>query len=55
MASNERLIRKTFLGILAINLVSMVSGIASIMIDAVITGQFLGSKRQTFRVYPPSV
>ena len=43
MKTNDRLIRKTFLGVLAINLVSMVSGIASIMIDAVITGQFLGS------------
>ncbi len=43
MQKNDRLINNTFRGILTVNILSMVSSIAAVMIDAIITGQFLGS------------
>jgi hypothetical protein len=43
MEKNDRLIKNTFKGILIVNMLSIVSSIATVMIDAIITGQFLGS------------
>ena len=45
MEKNDKLVSKTFKGILLVNILSMVSSISAVMIDAIITGQFLG--RQT--------
>ena len=42
MNSDNRLIKKMFRGILLINTMSILSGVACLMIDAIITGQFLG-------------
>ncbi|MBQ7152616.1 MAG: ATP-binding protein [Clostridia bacterium] len=42
MNGNSQLIKKTFYGIMLVNIVSMVSGVLCVMIDAIITGQFLG-------------
>ncbi len=44
MGTNDRLINKTFRGILLVNTVSLVSAIICVMIDAIVVGQFLGSK-----------
>ena len=44
MNSDNRLINKAFVGIWAINGVSMLFSIACIMIDAILTGQFLGKE-----------
>ena len=43
MNTSDRLIKKTFLGIWAVNGASTLFGIACVMIDAIMTGQFLGS------------
>ena len=43
MEKNDKLVANTFRGILLVNILSTVSSIAAIMIDAIITGQFLGS------------
>ena len=43
MKNESKLIRSSFSGILTVNLISMVSGILCVMIDAVVTGQFLGA------------
>ena len=43
MERNDRLVSSTFKGILTVNIVSMVSAIAAVMVDAIVTGQFLGS------------
>ena len=43
MEQKGDLIQKTFRSILIVNMVSIVSGIAAVMIDAVIIGQFLGT------------
>lgn len=42
--ANGDLVRKTFFGILIVNVISMVSGILCTVIDAVVTGQFLGTE-----------
>lgn len=47
MKSNGHLIKKTFYGILIVNIVSMISGVLCVMIDAIITGQFLGTDAVT--------
>ena len=43
MEKNDKLVSNTFRGILLVNILSTVSSIAAVMIDAIITGQFLGS------------
>lgn len=43
MKNDSHLIKKTFYGILIVNIVSMISGVLCVMIDAIITGQFLGT------------
>ncbi len=43
MKKNDRLVSNTFKGILLVNILSLVSSISAVMIDAIITGQFLGS------------
>ena len=47
MKSDNRLINKAFIGIWAVNGVSMLFSIACVMIDAIITGQFLGKEAVT--------
>lgn len=47
MESGNRLVRKTFYGMLIVNVISMVSGIMCVMIDAIVTGQFLGTEAVT--------
>jgi Na+-driven multidrug efflux pump len=44
MNTNDHLIKKTFIGIWIVTGTSMLFGIACVMIDAIMTGQFLGSK-----------
>lgn len=44
MNTNDQLIKKTFIGIWIVAGTSMLFGIACVMIDAIMTGQFLGSK-----------
>ena len=43
METESKLIRSSFLGILTVNIISMVSGILCVMIDAIVTGRFLGA------------
>ena len=43
METDSKLIRSSFSGILTVNIISMVSGILCVMIDAIVTGQFLGA------------
>ncbi|MCR5342140.1 MAG: ATP-binding protein [Butyrivibrio sp.] len=43
MEKNDKLVSNTFRGILLVNVLSTVSSISAVMIDAIITGQFLGS------------
>lgn len=47
MKSDDCLINKAFLGIWAVNGVSMLFSIACVMIDAILTGQFLGKDAVT--------
>ena len=47
MKTDDRLINKAFLGIWAVNGVSMLFSIACVMIDAILTGQFLGKDAVT--------
>ncbi len=47
MKSEDRLINKAFVGIWAVNGVSMLFSIACVMIDAILTGQFLGKDAVT--------
>ncbi len=47
METNDRLINNTFFGIWAVNGLSMLFGIACVMIDAILTGQFLGKDAVT--------
>lgn len=42
MAQGNQLVRNTFFGILIVNAIGMISGIMCVMIDAMVTGQFLG-------------
>ena len=44
MNTNDKLIKKTFLGMLAVGGVSTLFSIACIMVDAIMTGQFLGKE-----------
>ena len=43
MDKNSKLIWSCFTGILVVNLISMVSAILCVMIDSIVTGQFLGA------------
>ncbi len=43
MEKNDKLVSATYRGVLIVNIVSLVSAIAAVMIDSIITGQFLGS------------
>ena len=43
MKTDSKLIQRSFFGILTVNIISMVSGILCVMIDAIVTGQFLGA------------
>ena len=43
METDSKLIRSSFSGILTVNTISMVSGILCVMIDAIVTGRFLGA------------
>ena len=45
--SDSRLISRSFVGIWAVNGVSMLFSIACVMIDAILTGQFLGKEAVT--------
>ncbi len=47
MKSDDRLINKAFVGIWAVNGISMLFSIACVMIDAILTGQFLGKDAVT--------
>ncbi len=44
MNTNDYLIRKTFIGVWAVNGMSVLFGIACVMVDAVFIGQYLGSE-----------
>lgn len=43
MKTDNRLIRTTFQGLILINILSMLSGIACVMVDSIVTGRFLGT------------
>ena len=43
MKQDNQLIKKMLNGILITNVISVVSGIGCVMIDAIVTGQFLGT------------
>lgn len=45
--TGNQLVKNTFYGILTVNVISMVSGILCVMIDAIVTGQFLGTDAVT--------
>ncbi len=47
MKSDDLLINKAFVGIWAVNGISMLFSIACVMIDAILTGQFLGKDAVT--------
>lgn len=47
MKAGKQLIERTFFGILIVNCVSMISGILCVLIDSIITGQFLGTEAVT--------
>ena len=51
METNSRLLQNTFFGILTVNIISMISGIMCVMIDAIVTGQFLGTEAVTASGY----
>ena len=42
MKTDTHLLNKMFRGILITNAISIVAGIACVMIDGIVTGQFLG-------------
>ncbi|MCR5624045.1 MAG: ATP-binding protein [Lachnospiraceae bacterium] len=43
----SNLIKKTFINMLIVNAISMVSGIVCVMVDSIVTGQFLGAQAVT--------
>ncbi|MBR0409436.1 MAG: ATP-binding protein [Eubacterium sp.] len=47
MKADDYLIRRMYQGILITNIISVVSGVGCVMVDAIVTGQFLGTNAVT--------